>query len=170
MTNIKLRIIFAMDAPNLSPADKAAIERKLNLMEIEDASMYDLTILLYRLELLMKLFKLVLKLVSNRIVQKIWMLLKPIVLLVVPRSLLILLTVLQLVSKNSRTSPYLTRKIDPFIYFVYFNKQFYSNTRFKRLIRFSSLIYSGNSFNVTQLYSFPAEGVKATSPIKRAAR
>ena len=29
-----------MDGVNLSPADKAAIERKLNLMEIEDASMY----------------------------------------------------------------------------------------------------------------------------------
>ena len=28
-----------MDNPGLTPADKAAIERKINLMEIEDASM-----------------------------------------------------------------------------------------------------------------------------------
>ena len=31
-----------MDNSNLSPADKAAIERRINIMEIEDASMMNL--------------------------------------------------------------------------------------------------------------------------------
>lgn len=29
-----------MDNPQLSPADKAAIEKRINIMEVEDASMY----------------------------------------------------------------------------------------------------------------------------------
>lgn len=68
-----------MDNSNLSPADKAAIERRINIMEIEDASMQFILICVLLVVQPMKQFRNVSAIVLNQIVLNLQTIMRPIV-------------------------------------------------------------------------------------------